>query len=176
MTHRKRSAGWLGWVVAVLAVLAIPGLVAGILVVNRSSFLPSSRPAPAPRIVGKNCGTITAGMRGTAGDFAASEQCLWTAYQTCQTATLVYHFVGLDNTLTHAVSVQPHGASCTVTDATLSVVDAGPSLQTARNSYQCRGMQQQASGLVILGCSAEGDITIPASPRLALAVGAPLNR
>lgn len=87
------------------------------------------------------------------------------AYEACQAATLVYTFGGLDDTVTHTVSVQPHGAGCSVTDAT---IDAGPPHRTSRNDFQCHGMEQQGGALVLLGCGAEGDITIPASPSLAL--------
>jgi hypothetical protein len=168
MAERKRPAWWRGRVVAVLAVLALAGIVAGKLVANGNIF---QRPLPPyPQIVGKQCGTLTAGARGTAGDFTASEQCLWHAYQTCQAATLVYNEVGLDFTETHAVSEQPHGARCSVTDATQGQQDG--SGQTTQTSYQCRGMEQQARGLVMLGCGAEGDITIPASASMALGVGA----
>jgi hypothetical protein len=161
MADRKRSARWRGWVVALLALLASAGIATAILVVNGSLF-PRSL-LPYPQIVGTNCGTITDGERGAAGDFTASEQCLWHAYETCQAATLVYKNGGLDFIATHAVSVYQHGGSCSVTDATQGVLEGHGEL--ARDSFQCTGMEQQASGLVLLGCGAEGDLTIPASAR-----------
>ena len=165
MEERTPPARWRGQRVAVAVLVALTALAVWILVANDPIFRRSM--PPYPPIVGTNCGTLTAGARGPAGDFAASEQCLWHAYETCQPATLVYNGVGLDFTLTHAVSVQSQGPSCKVTDATQGVYD-GPSLWTGRTSYQCRGIEQQARGLVLLGCGAEGDITIPASPSLAL--------
>jgi hypothetical protein len=137
-----------------VAILAVAALVSGILI---ALGVISS---PYPQIIGKNCGTITAGEGGRAGDFTSSEQCLWTAYQTCQAATLVYHDTGLDFTLSHAVSVQQHGARCSVTDATQGEGSVG---RPTRHSYQCSGMEQQVRGLVILHCGAEGDITIPSA-------------
>jgi hypothetical protein len=158
MEDRKRAARWRGWVVALVAILAMAAIASGILVAIDVIF-------PAyPQIVGKNCGTITAGEGGMAGDFTPAEQCLWHAYETCQAATLVYKNAGLDFTETHAVSVQKHGGNCSVTDATQGKQDSSFG-QPSRLSYQCSGMAQQASGLVILGCGAEGNVTIPASQR-----------
>jgi hypothetical protein len=161
MADQKRPARWRGCVVALLALLASAGIASAILLVNGSLFSRSS--PPYPQIVGTNCGTITDGYRGAAGDFAASEQCLWHAYQTCQAATLVYKDWGLDNIASHAVSVYQHGGSCSVADATQDVLEGHGEL--SRDSFPCTGMEQQASGLVLLSCGAEGDITIPASPR-----------
>jgi hypothetical protein len=161
MVDRKRPARRRGWAIALSALLAIAGIVTGILAVN-GTLLPQTSP-PYPQIVGTNCGTITDGEHGAAGDFPASEQCLWHAYETCQAATLVYKNWGLDFIGTHAVTVYQHDKNCLVTDATQGVLEGHGEL--ARDSYQCTGMEQQASGLVLLGCGAEGDITIPASPR-----------
>lgn len=158
MADRKRLAKWRGWVVACVAVLAMAAIASGILVAVGVIF------PPYPQIVGKNCGTITAGEGGTAGDFTPAEQCLWKAYATCQAATLIYQNAGLDFTETHAVSVRQHGGSCSVTDATQGKQDESFG-QPARHSYQCSGMEQQAGGLVIVGCGAEGDVPIPASQR-----------
>jgi hypothetical protein len=72
----------------VVALLASAGIATAIRVVNGNLF-PQSSP-PYPQIDGTNCGTSTDGARGAAGDFTASEQCLWHAYQTCQAATLVW--------------------------------------------------------------------------------------
>jgi hypothetical protein len=156
MVDRKRAARWRGWAVAFVAILGIAASAWGILVALGAIF-PSY-----PQIVGKNCGTITAGERGTAGDFAPAEQCLWKAYETCQAATLIYHNAGLDFTETHAVSVQKHRGTCSVTDATQGKQDEGFG-QPARHSYPCSGMQQQPGGLVIVGCGTEGNVPIPAS-------------
>src|SRR5262245_35505241 len=112
MADRKRPGRRRGWVVAVVAIRAMGALGGGILIAIGVIF------PPYHQIVGKNCGTITAGAGGTAGDFTPAEQCLWNAYATCQAATLVYNNAGLDFTETHAVSVQQHGGSCSVTDAT----------------------------------------------------------
>jgi hypothetical protein len=156
--------------VALLAILAIVAVATAILVATGLGSTVVQSLQPYPQIVGKNCGAITAGEGGRAGDFTSSEQCLWNAYETCQAATLVYNNAGLDFTVTHAVSLQKHGESCTVTDATQGNQDGSLS-QPTRNTYHCRGIEQQARGLVILGCGAEGNVTIPASPSLALGQG-----
>jgi hypothetical protein len=156
MADQKRPARWRGWVIAVAAILALAALALGILIANGVIF------PPYPQIVGTNCGTITVGEGGTAGDFTPAVQCLWKAYETCQAATLVYQNAGLDFTETHAVSVQQHGGSCSVTDAAQGKQDQSFG-RPARQSYQCSGMEQQAGGLVIVGCGAEGDVPIPVS-------------
>jgi hypothetical protein len=162
-------------VVALLAILAIVAIGFGILVATGfgSAFLQSMQ--PYPQIVGKNCGAITDGASGAAGDFTSAEQCLWNAYETCQAATLVYNDAGLDFTETHAVSVQKRGGSCSVTDAAQGKQNESFKSPT-RVNYHCLGIEQQARGLVILGCGEEGDVTIPASPSLALGVEARLRR
>ena len=143
--------------VAVAVLVALAALAVGIRVAGGTDA--GSLP-PFPQIVGTNCGTLTAGERGTAGDYLYAEHCLLYAYEACQAATLVYTFGGLDDTVTHTVSVQPHGASCSVTDAT---IDAGPPHRTSRNDFQCRGMEQQGGHW---SCLAAARKATSRSPRL----------
>jgi hypothetical protein len=168
MERRNRPARRRGCAVALLAILALVAIAFGILVATGLGSAVLQSLQPYPQLVGKNCGANTTGEGGTAGDFTASEQCLWNAYETCQAATLVSQNVGLDSSLTHAVSVQQQGVNCTVMDITQGVVESGPFSQPTRHSFHCRSIEQQARGLVVLGCGAEGDVTIPASPSLAL--------
>jgi hypothetical protein len=160
--NKRRAPAWRGWIIALAAALVVAGVAYGIFVANGNTFTLFS---PYPQIIGQNCGTISDGERGTSGDFAQAEQCLWNAYQTCHAATLVYSNAGLDFTLTDAVTVQKRGGACAVTDTTQGFQD-GAGVRS-RNTYHCASMEQQASGLVLMGCGTlglNGSITIPAQP------------
>ena len=60
------------------------------------------------------------------------------------------------------MSVRKHGGSYSVTDAAQGKPDECFG-QPARRRYPRSGLEQQASGLVIVGCGAAGDVTIPVS-------------
>jgi hypothetical protein len=120
-------------------------------------------PGPFPQIIGQNCGEVSAAAAaGSSSDPDEAELCLWQAYRTCRTATLVFSEPALDfGGSLSAITVQPHGGRCELTDAIQGNCSrAGCSV----TSHRCASLQQQNSGLLVQGCGTAGDIYLPPRP------------
>jgi hypothetical protein len=115
-------------------------------------------PAGPLPIIGKDCGTV-GGLR-KAGNPAASEQCLYLAYQQCQSATLVDIQAGVDTGKYHYLTVQTATSPCSVQDR---VITYGTTPHQMAN-YDCQGLVfTPGDGLTAQQCGGEGDVHIPAS-------------
>src|SRR5260221_11337227 len=123
--------------------------------------------SPPPPIIGRNCGLVTyrVGLDPLAvSDPDEAESCLWQAYTTCQTATVVYVEAGFDTTDTHTITVQSKGGGCAVTDV-MQFQNAGSSNGPTTQAYACSGLRQSAAGgLLATDSGGEGDLKLHAPP------------
>ncbi len=123
--------------------------------------------SPPPPIIGRNCGLVTyrVGLDPLAvSDPDEAESCLWQAYTTCQTATVVYVEAGFDTTDTHTITVQSKGGGCAVTDV-MQFQNAGSSNGPTTQAYACSGLRQSAAGgLLATDCGDEGDLKLHPRP------------
>src|SRR5260370_16480896 len=75
--------------------------------------------SPPPPIIGRNCGLVTYRVGPdplAVSDPDEAENCLWGAYTTCQTATVVYDEAGVDTTDTHTITVQFKNGGSSLSD------------------------------------------------------------
>lgn len=150
MENSEPRRTWRRWIVPVVAMLFMCGLMYACAVAAGFSVIP--HPPPALRIIGMNCGQAIGNS-----DPDQAGQCLWDAYQTCQTATLVDQIYGVEGgDTTQAITIQQHGGSCAVTEVVQSY--QGPNGHTSVSTYHCAGLQQLTGGeLVLKSCGAAGD-------------------
>jgi hypothetical protein len=147
-------------------------LVAGMLIVGcvgASAVLLvrwNMRSTPPP-IIGRNCGLVTYRVGPdplAVSDSDEAENCLWQAYTTCQTATVVYVEAGFDTTDTHTITVQSKGGGCAVSDV-MQFQNAGSSNGPTTQAYACSGLRQSAAGgLLAADCGDEGDFRLRPRP------------
>jgi hypothetical protein len=121
--------------------------------------------SPPPPIIGRKCGLATyrIGLDPLGvSDPDEAENCLWQAYTTCQTATVVYDEAGVDTSDTHTITVQSKSGVCSVSDvAQYYMGNNGPTTRT----YACSGLRQSAAGgLLATDCGDEGDLKFHPRP------------
>ncbi len=77
-------------------------------------------PLPAIKIIGHNCGHVYQGdfigARSGVYDSDQGELCLWRAYTTCHTSTLIVDTIWLETSETDAITIQSTAGHCAVTD------------------------------------------------------------
>lgn len=120
----------------------------------------------APKI-GHDCGEVTGGFRKTSiSDPDEAESCLWHAYiqQPCAAATLTYIAPGTDFSDTHTITIQPKKSGCVVEDTEQTYLASGNHTSPLTTSTCASLQQRNVGGLIVVGCGAEGDITILARP------------
>jgi hypothetical protein len=148
-------------------------LVAGMLIVGcvgASAFLLVrwTMWSPSPPIIGRNCGLMT--YREGPDPLAVSdpdeaESCLWQAYTTCQTATVVYDEAGTDTSDTHTITVQSTSGGCAVSDVAQSYGPGSGNNGPTTLAYACSGLRQSGSGgLLATDCGDEGDLKLHPRP------------
>lgn len=119
----------------------------------------------------QNCGTvlISGGRQApTNGPVAQqAETCFSRAYAKCQAAALTLTIMGVDSGVIRTFTLQRNsGGACQVMDARHTYI--APSHDSPTATFTCAGLQAAQGaqgGLVVVGCGADGDIAIPASPR-----------
>lgn len=110
----------------------------------------------------RDCGTIAQNLRGTspvnAHDLA---QCLLSAYQTCQAATLRFNKTGDDWRTGYVLVVTPTNGVCQVIDTSVFILDStsagGP--QPAM-TFPCSDVVAQGGAIVVQHCGGDGDIAL----------------
>lgn len=117
---------------------------------------------PAP--IGENCGAVQSHGGLYARDDNQAEQCLWQAYQRCQTASLRWDLILVDTGFHNLVTIQRQGATCAVTYYTQGYSANVPSPSTPLDTYSCGGLRQQSGGIVFTACGAAGDVTLAGRP------------
>jgi hypothetical protein len=121
--------------------------------------------SPSPPIIGRNCGLVTYRIGPdplAVSDPDEAESCLWQAYSTCQTATVVYDEAGTDTSDTHTITVQSKTSGCVVSDVAQGfTIVADASVET----YTCSRLAKNADGgLLVIGCGALGDLKLRPRP------------
>lgn len=120
-----------------------------------------------PQIVGQNCGQVAAGRMLLIGeqvqDLDDGEACLWQAYTTCKTATLVYVIQGVDTEAKHTITVRPKSGACAVADILQSYA-ASLGARSSHSDFDCARMARQTEGLLIEECGEHGNLLVPARP------------
>lgn len=116
---------------------------------------------PFPQIIGHNCGEAIS-IAPQSYDPDQGELCLWQAYTSCKTSTLVFVFRGVDTGVTHAITVQPRSGGCavTVTSQWYTAKYGGRAITT----ITCTGIQQKTDGLLLTACGKSGDLYLPPRP------------
>lgn len=124
-------------------------------------------PREAP-LYGKDCGSVDVMPNGhVRGDAAPAENCLWQAYVHCQAASLTYNWAGTDTGESHHIRIGPSSAQgCLVVDRRTSYSAIGGGYPRLSPVVDCVGIQPSANGLMVKGCSSEGDIGIPLYPAI----------
>jgi hypothetical protein len=139
-----------------------------LLVACGSAITTSGGPGAAPSATASpmvlSCGSISAAgpqQRSPAtNDPRRAEECFVRAFHACQPATLQYTQVGVDSGVIHHFSIKQQSGRCNLIDATEHFI--APSPPRAAASYTCRDVRKLGSVYTIIGCGAEGDITLPA--------------
>jgi hypothetical protein len=111
----------------------------------------------------EDCGTIEQNLGGTTPENAhALAQCLLSAYQACRPATLRFDWTGDDSRTDYVLAVAPSDGGCRVMDTSVFILDTtsagGP--QPAK-TFTCRTVAPHGGEIVVQGCGADGDITLP---------------
>jgi hypothetical protein len=124
--------------------------------------------SPPPPLIGRNCGLVTyrTGLDPLAvSDPDEAESCLWQAYTTCQTATVVYDEAGTDTSDTHTITVQSKSGACAVSDVAQSYGPSSGNNGPTTQAYACSGLRQSAAGgLLATDCGDEGDLKLHPRP------------
>jgi hypothetical protein len=155
-----------GFLVVLCLTLAACGqgaeTVRGSVTPTASSALPTFVPTFGP-----TCGNLSAwlALQNTSG--TATPQpvtCFLAAYAVCARTTLEFTLQGTDSGVMHTFSLKPlEGGGCLLTDAAQSYsVNFGGS-HGQLQQFTCTGVAPLDGGLLVKGCGAEGDITIPSN-------------
>lgn len=156
LAERYRRVGRQGMAGAPILVLLVAFLVAG------CGQSVQKGPGGSVPPTHQNCGTVTIHEAGTPTGASASapENCFYTAYQQCHSATLTVTTMGVDAGTTRTFTTQQNGTSCVITDAVATYVVPRP--PSAAKTYTCSGLARQSDGLHFASCGADGSVFVPA--------------
>lgn len=119
-------------------------------------------PTKAPAT--QNCGTLHSNhaglVSGDKGIAPQAENCFYSAYHSCQPATLTYETTSVDTGVINNLQVKPTTGTCAVFDNVQHFI--APKPPGATTTYSCGAASLQSDGLHILTCGDVGDILIPA--------------
>jgi type III secretory pathway component EscS len=153
-----------GRLLIVLLIVFLPVLIllggVGILL----AFRPTSATLPAR--IGRDCGTISDNTTGPRYDgpvvalvpTIGAEQCLFQAYQKCQTATLAYAVNVIDAGTTDTITIRAHGHTCSLQDTLYRFSTFGDT--TLAGPYSCSLLAPQGKGMVVRHCGERGDVSL----------------
>jgi hypothetical protein len=171
-TRRRSPRPRTGWPrLAAVTGLALPCLLMAACSQGNGRPGGSATPTASPvRTVGPSCGSVSALLvSGSASDGASGAMprpmaCFLAAYAVCTPKTLGFTAHGVDTGVTHTFSLQRSGAGrCAVADdAQTYSANFGGSHGPVQH-FACAGVLARDGALIVQGCGAEGNITIPAT-------------
>lgn len=110
-----------------------------------------------------NCGTVYQGAGGAQPANALDiEACLYTAFQACHPAALLYTNMGVDTLENYLFVVQPDAnGTCGIARTVKNTVCCGGTSHISQTTDRCSGVVKQNNAYVVLACGSQGNITLP---------------
>ncbi|GCE10796.1 hypothetical protein [Tengunoibacter tsumagoiensis] len=113
-------------------------------------------------IVGQNCGKVSVRPNGSLDAQQAPgdvSNCFWKAFQSCQSATMMFVVGGIDTLTTRAFTVQKQAGTCKVSEAVQHSIAPRPANSTTINS--CADIIKSADKLTFHSCGEDGTVEVP---------------
>lgn len=165
--RRTRLRSFTAITAAIIACLAVDACLA-LLALHVLTGWPTLSPPPM-KVVGYNCGRVYQGdFTGTtnrAYDPDQAERCLWRAYTTCRSSTLIANFQWLESSATYAITILPKARRCVVAITERSYGQGVIGTRIIGSVYQCAGLTQEPSGgLLIRDCGSHYNVELLPRP------------
>lgn len=110
-----------------------------------------------------NCGAVYEGADGAQPANALDiEACLYTAFQSCRPAALLYTNMGVDTQENYLFVVQPGAnGTCGIARTVKNIGCCGGTSHLIQTTDRCSGVVKQNNAYVVLACGKQGNITLP---------------